>query len=107
VVLKEQRQEQGQQQEEHSPLNNEHERTSSSSLTPGIKRQSPTIYRVTTGSLSETTKQTYQCHINDFLAYYKITDLSGIEPLKEYSPKLIRQMVLDYVLYLRDKKPGR
>ena len=105
MVLKEQRQEQGQQQEEHSPLNNEHERTSS--LTPGIRRQSPTIYRVTTGSLSDTTKQTYQSPINDFLSYYKITDLSGIEPLKEYSPKLIRQMVLDYVLYLRDKKPGR
>ena len=71
---------------------------------PGIRRTSPVIYRVTTGSKSEQTKATYQSHINDFLAFYKITDVSGIEPLKEYSPKLIRQMVLDYVLYLRDVK---
>ena len=66
---------------------------------PRIRRTIPIIYRVTTGSLSEQTKQTYQCHINDFLAFYKITD---IEPLREYSPKLIRQMVMDFVIYLRD-----
>lgn len=48
---------------------------------PGIRRQTPTIYRVTTGSLSEYTKATYQNRINDFLAFYKITDSQGIEPL--------------------------
>ncbi|MGH9983421.1 MAG: tyrosine-type recombinase/integrase [Nitrososphaeraceae archaeon] len=68
---------------------------------PGIRRKAPIIYRVTTGSLSNYTKETYQCHINDFLAFYKLTD---IEPLKEYSPKLIKQMVLDYVLELRDER---
>jgi hypothetical protein len=36
------------------------------------------------------------------IAFYKITNIQGIEPLKEYSPKLIRQMVMDYVIYLRD-----
>ena len=66
---------------------------------PGIRRTSPIVYRVTTGSLSNQTQQTYQCHINDFLAHFQITDIT---PLKEYSPKLIRQMVLDYVIYLRD-----
>lgn len=56
-------------------------------------------YKVTTGSLSNPTKYTYTIHINEFLAHYKITD---IEPLQEYSPKMIKQMVTDYVLYLRD-----
>jgi site-specific recombinase XerD len=68
---------------------------------PGIRR-TPIIYRVTTGNLSEYTKRTYQYYINDFLAFYKITDIKGIEPLKEYIPKLIRQMVLDFVIHLRD-----
>ena len=74
---------------------------------PGIRRgqtNRPIIYRLTTGSLSEYTKAAYQYDINDFLAYYKITDIQGIEPLKEYSPKLIRQMVIDFVIYLRDER---
>jgi site-specific recombinase XerD len=66
------------------------------------KRKIPTVYHVTTGRLSEYTKATYQYDINDFLAFYNITDVSGIEPLKEYSPKLIRQMVKDFVIHLRD-----
>lgn len=56
-------------------------------------------YKVTTGRLSGKTKVGYTYHINEFLAHSKITD---IEPLKEYSTKLIKQMVKDYVLYLRD-----
>jgi site-specific recombinase XerD len=61
-------------------------------------------YEVTTGSLSEYTRYSYTHHINDFLAFYKITD---IEPLKEYSPKLIKQMVKDYILHLRDNSSRR
>jgi site-specific recombinase XerC len=56
-------------------------------------------YKVTTGRLSVKTKVGYAYHINEFLAYYKVTDLA---PLKEYSPKVIKQMVKDNVLYLRD-----
>jgi hypothetical protein len=56
-------------------------------------------YKVTTGRLSVKTKVGYAYHINEFLAYYKVTDLA---PLREYSPKVIKQMVKDYVLYLRD-----
>jgi site-specific recombinase XerD len=56
-------------------------------------------YKVTTGSLSEKTRYAYTLHINDFLAYFKIADIA---PLQEYSPKLIKQMVKDYVLFLRD-----
>lgn len=55
-------------------------------------------YEVTTGGLSEYTKYSYTHHINDFLAHFKITD---IEPLKEYSPKVLKQMVKDYILHLR------
>lgn len=67
------------------------------------KQGRPVIYQVTTGSLSDYTKKSYTYQINDFLAFYKITDVQGIEPLKEYSPKLIRQMVIDYVIFLRDE----
>jgi site-specific recombinase XerD len=63
-------------------------------------------YKVTTGRLSVKTKVAYTYHINEFLAYYKITDLA---PLKEYTPRTIKQMVKDYVLYLMDvrKVSGR
>ncbi len=67
------------------------------------KHERPIVYQVTTGSLSDYTKKSYTYQINDFLAFYKITSIAGIEPLKEYSPKLIRQMVLDYVIFLRDE----
>jgi len=74
---------------------------------PGIRRTQtnrPIIYHVTTGSLSEYTKAAYQYNINDFLAFYKITDIHGIEPLREHSAKLIRQMVIDFVIFLRDER---
>jgi site-specific recombinase XerD len=58
-------------------------------------------YKVTTGSLSDRTKLAYTYHINEFLAHYRITD---IQPLKEYSPKVLKQMVKDYIVYLRDDK---
>ena len=74
---------------------------------PGIRRTQtnrPIIYHVTTGSLSDYTKAAYQYNINDFLAFYKITDIQGIEPLREHSPKLIGQMVIDFVIFLRDER---
>ena len=74
---------------------------------PGIRRTQnnrPIIYHVTTGSLSEYTKAAYQYNINDFLAFYKITDIQGIEPLREHSAKLIRQMIIDFVIFLRDER---
>lgn len=58
-------------------------------------------YKVTTGSLSDRTKLAYTYHINEFLAHYRITDL---QPLKEYSPKVLKQMVKDYILHLRDDR---
>jgi integrase len=63
--------------------------------------EKPIIYRVTTGGLSPYTKASYQMHINDFLAFYKITD---IEVVKDWSPRLARQHLIDYVIHLRDVK---
>ena len=56
---------------------------------------------MTTGSLSDRTKLAYTYHINEFLTHYRITDL---QPLKEYSPKVLKQMVKDYILHLRDNR---
>ena len=52
-------------------------------------------YKVTTGSLSHRTKLAYTYHSNEFLAHFRITDL---QPLKEYSPKVLKQMV-DYTSF--------
>jgi integrase len=65
------------------------------------KKSIPIIYRVTTGGLSPYTKASYQMHINDFLAFYKITD---VDVVKDWSPRLARQHLIDYVIYLRDVK---
>ncbi len=59
------------------------------------------VYRVTTGSLSPDTKASYQRYINEFLAFFKITD---VEVVKDWSPKLARQHLIDYVIHLRDFK---
>jgi site-specific recombinase XerD len=88
--LKKEGQRQGQEQEQEQELQRQRQR-----------KPNPTIYHVTTGSLSKHTKISYESHINDFLAHVKITD---IEPLKEYSPKLIKQMIVDYIIYLRDER---
>jgi hypothetical protein len=55
------------------------------------EQDAPAGYHVTTGSLSKHTNISYESHINEFLAHFKITD---IEPLKEYSHKLVKQMVV-------------
>lgn len=58
-------------------------------------------YEVTTGRMSERTKYIYTYNINEFLKHFKVIDL---QLLQEYSPKIIKQMVTDYVLFLRDNK---
>jgi integrase len=40
-------------------------------------------------------------HINYFLALYKITD---VDVVRDWSPRLARQHLIDYVIYLRDVK---
>ena len=81
------------------PLKKEQEQKQSKSLS--LTKKPPIIYLVTVGSLAPDTKVAYQSHINYFLSFFKITH---IDPLKEYSPKLVRQMLMDYVIHLRDVK---
>jgi site-specific recombinase XerD len=64
------------------------------------KEKLPIVYRVTAAGLSPDTRMHYQRDINRFLAHFKITD---IEPLKERSLQFCKQMIIDYVKYLRDQ----
>ena len=61
------------------------------------------IYKITEGIQSNQTKIIYQRVFNHFQDYVKIHDL---QVLVDFSPKVIKQMVIDYILWLRDEKPG-
>lgn len=60
----------------------------------------PIIYRVTAAGLAPDTRLHYERDINRFLAHFKI---AHIEPLKDYSLQHCKQMIIDYVKYLRDQ----
>jgi integrase len=64
----------------------------------------PRIYPVTEGIQSAQTADVYKRYFNHFLDYIKIHDL---QVLLDFSPKVIKQMLIDYILYLRDEKPGK
>jgi integrase len=59
------------------------------------------IYPITEGIQSSKTSDTYERYFNHFLNHIKIHDL---QVLLDFSPKVIKQMLVDYVLYLRDEK---
>jgi integrase len=61
----------------------------------------PRIYEVTEGIQSSKTAATYTRYFNHFLNHIKIHDL---QVLLDFSPKVIKQMLIDYVLWLRDEK---
>ena len=61
------------------------------------------IYPITEGIPSPYTQKAYQRSLERFLDYIKIHDL---QVLLDFSPKVIKQMIVDYILYLRDEKPG-
>ena len=65
------------------------------------KTPPPIIYRVTSAGLAPDTRKSYEMDINRFLAHFKIID---IEPLKEYSLQVCKQMIIDYVIHLRENK---
>jgi integrase len=46
----------------------------------------------------------YQRALNNFKDFIKIHD---DQVLLDFSPKVIKQMIVDYILYLRDEKPGK
>ncbi|MGC2308589.1 MAG: hypothetical protein WA461_09300 [Nitrososphaeraceae archaeon] len=62
------------------------------------------IYKITEGIQSNQTKIVYQRVFNHFQDYVKIHDL---QIMLDFSPKVIKQMVIDYILWLRDEKPGK
>jgi site-specific recombinase XerD len=61
----------------------------------------PIVYRVTSAGLAQDTRQHYERDISRFLAHFHITD---IEPLKEYSLPHCKQMIIDYVIHLRESE---
>jgi site-specific recombinase XerD len=63
------------------------------------KKIIPTVYCVTSAGLATDTRVLYGQNINRFLNHFQIKD---IEPLKEYSLQHCKQMVIDYVIFLRD-----
>ena len=65
------------------------------------ERKIPIVYRVTSARLAPASKEHYEREINRFLAHFKTTD---IEPLKEYSLKQCKQMIIDYVIHLRENE---
>ena len=64
----------------------------------------PRIYPATEVIQSAQTADVYKRYFNHFLDYIKIHDL---QVLLDYSPKVIKQMLIDYILYLRDEKAGK
>ena len=61
----------------------------------------PIIFRVTSAGLAPGTRINYEKDISHFLNHYKIKD---IEPLKEHSLQLCKQMIFDYVIFLRETR---
>jgi site-specific recombinase XerD len=57
------------------------------------------IYRVTSAGLSPDTRRSYEIDINHFLNYFQIKD---VEPLKAYSLNMCKQMIIEYVIHLRE-----
>lgn len=59
----------------------------------------PLVYRITAANKDHFTKGTYEGIINHFLAYHKITN---IEPLRTYPLQQCKQMIIEYVIHLRN-----
>ena len=59
------------------------------------------IFPVIEGIPSKKTQISYQRCFNHFLDHIKIHDL---QVLLDFSQKVIKQMVVDYILYLRDER---
>jgi hypothetical protein len=63
--------------------------------------QQPKIYPVTEGDQSIYSKKYYKNSFNRFLRHIKIQDL---QVLLDLGPKVLEQMMIKYVIYLRDTK---
>lgn len=69
----------------------------------GQEQQKHRIFAVTEG-VAPQTGVFYQRALNHFQDFIKIHDE---QVLLDFSPKVIKQMIVDYILYLRDEKPGK
>jgi hypothetical protein len=50
---------------------------------------------------------TYRRIFNHFLKHIKINDLEVLLDYSRTRPQIIKEMLVDYILYLRDEKPGK
>ena len=62
------------------------------------------IFPITEGIPSPYTQKAYLRSLKRFLDFVKIYDL---QVLLDFSPKVIKEMIVDYILFLRDEKPGK
>ncbi|HEY7082981.1 MAG TPA: hypothetical protein VH500_25085, partial [Nitrososphaeraceae archaeon] len=65
------------------------------------------IFDVTVGIRSKKTAAVYQSVFKRFLKHIKINDLQVLLDYSRTRPQIIKEMLVGYVLYLRDEKPGR
>ena len=64
------------------------------------------IFEVTEGIRSAKTAVVYQRIFKRFLNHIKIHDLEVLLDYSKTRPQIIKEMLVDYILYLRDEKPG-
>mgnify|MGYP006264524073 CR=1 FL=1 len=65
------------------------------------------IFDVTEGIRSKKTAAVYRSVFKRFLKHVKINDLQVLLDYSTTRPQIIKEMLVGYILYLRDEKPGR
>ena len=66
--------------------------------------QQKRIFDVTEGIRAKKTIITYRRIFNHFLKHIKINDLEVPPDYSRTRPQIIKEMLVDYILYLRDEK---
>lgn len=65
------------------------------------------IFWVTEGTDTVKTAVTYEHIFKLFLKHIKTDDLQVLIDYSKTRPQIIKEMIVDYVLYMRDEKPGK
>ena len=85
-----------------------HKEISEISLISDIKnRDRNRIFWVTEGTDTVKTAVTYDYIFKLFLKHIKIDDLQVLIDYSITRPQIIKEMIVDYILYMRDEKPGK
>jgi integrase len=71
------------------------------------QHQQKRIFDVTEGIRAKKTVVTYRRIFKHFLKHVKINDLEVLLDYSRNRPQIIKEMLIDYVLYLRDEKLGK